>query len=221
MTTTDSHMKKIYLYTRFERLWHWLQAFLIIMLMITGLEIHGTYTLFGYKKAVSLHNFFGLTWLILFVFIIFWLSTTGEWKQYIPTTKKMLQVMKYYAYGIFKGEPHPVEKRPEAKHNPLQRLAYLGLATIQLPFQMITGLLYYTYNDWGKYGIQNFKLGYVAFLHMAGAFAILTFLIVHIYMTTTGHTITAHVKAMITGWEEVRDEASIAEWERARTKGKA
>jgi hypothetical protein len=31
----------------------------------------------------------------------------------------------------------------------------------------------------------------------------LTFVIVHVYLTTTGHTLTAHIKAMVTGWEDV------------------
>jgi hypothetical protein len=29
---------------------------------------------------------------------------------------------------------------------------------------------------------------------------------VHIYFATTGHTPMAHIKAMITGWDEVEDE---------------
>ena len=78
---------KIYLYTRFERSWHWLQALMIICLMVTGFEIHGTYTLLGFQTAVNIHNFVGLSWLILFAFFIFWLFVTGEWRQYIPTTK--------------------------------------------------------------------------------------------------------------------------------------
>ncbi|MBT8358652.1 MAG: cytochrome b/b6 domain-containing protein, partial [Deltaproteobacteria bacterium] len=79
---------KIYLYTRFERSWHWIQALLIILLTITGFEVHGSYTLLGFNRAVELHNFLGLTWLVLFAFFVFWLFTTGEWKQYIPTTRK-------------------------------------------------------------------------------------------------------------------------------------
>jgi thiosulfate reductase cytochrome b subunit len=43
----------------------------------------------------------------------------------------------------------------------------------------------------------------VAFFHTAGAFMMLLFLIAHVYLTTAGHTPTAHIKAMITGWEEV------------------
>jgi thiosulfate reductase cytochrome b subunit len=30
----------------------------------------------------------------------------------------------------------------------------------------------------------------------------LTFFFVHVYLTTTGHTPLAHIKTMITGWEE-------------------
>lgn len=104
-------MTKIYLYTRFERFWHWVQAALIILLIITGLEVHGSYKLFGFERAVTLHNFFGLTWLVLFAFIVFWLFTTGEWKQYIPTTRKLYDVARYYCVDIFRGKPHPVQKK--------------------------------------------------------------------------------------------------------------
>ena len=50
------NMKKIYLYSKFERFWHWTQAILIMLLMLTGLEVHGVFTLFGFEKAVELHN---------------------------------------------------------------------------------------------------------------------------------------------------------------------
>jgi thiosulfate reductase cytochrome b subunit len=133
-------MNNIYLYTRYERFWHWLQMVFIFILLITGLEIHGVYALFGFERAVEIHNFTGISWLIAFAFFVFWVFTTGEWKQYIPTTRKMLEVIRYYSYGIFKGESHPVPKRKDAKHNPLQRLTYLSLAAFLLPIQMVTGL---------------------------------------------------------------------------------
>lgn len=208
-------MTKIYLYTRFERFWHWVQSALIMLLLITGLEVHGIYRLFGFEKAVKLHSFLGISWLILFVFIIFWLLTTGEWKQYIPTTKRLFDVAKYYAVDIFKGLPHPIKKHKDAKHNPLQRLTYLGLAAALLPLQMITGLLYYTYNDWTTWKIVSFlNLGTMAVVHTGIAFLILSFLIVHVYMTTTGHTLTSHIAAMISGWEEVEKDDQIEDWEK-------
>jgi thiosulfate reductase cytochrome b subunit len=203
----------IYLYSRYERFWHWLQSALIIVLLLTGFEIHKGLKLFEFHSAVKVHNYVGLAWLTAFAFFVFWLLTTGEWKQYIPTTKKMLLVVRYYSYGIFRGEAHPVPKRKEAKHNPLQRLTYLALAAFLLPFQMVTGCLYWGYNSWDVWGLGGVSLYVLAVLHTMGAFAILTFLVVHIYMATTGHSLFAHIKAMITGWEEVEKGEPVEAWE--------
>ncbi|MFP4475757.1 MAG: cytochrome b/b6 domain-containing protein [Desulfatibacillaceae bacterium] len=197
-------MERVYMYTRFERFWHWFQAILILGLLLTGFEVHGTYTLLGFEDAVTWHNHIAWTWLILYIFIIFWQATTGQWKQYVPTTKKLLSVAWYYMHGIFKREPHPVPKSVRIKHNPLQRLTYLGIAVVLIPVQMITGILYYFYNSWAAWGLaESVSLGVVSFIHTACAFAILIFLVVHVYMTTTGHSLTSHFKAMCTGWDEV------------------
>ncbi|MFH2058715.1 MAG: cytochrome b/b6 domain-containing protein [Pseudomonadota bacterium] len=205
---------KIYLYTRFERLWHWFQGLMVICLIATGLEIHGTYTLLGFQTAVNIHNFIGLFWLVMFSFFAFWLMITGEWKQYIPTTKKMFLVARYYFLGIFKGEDHPVQKTKGAKHNPLQRLAYLGISAMLLPIQMATGLLYYLYNDISPI----LPLSVIAGVHTLVALFLLNFLIIHIYMTTTGHSLFSHIAGMITGWEEVYETTKIEEWETQATK---
>lgn len=203
MTNDECEFEKIYLYTRFERFWHWIQSVLVVLLGLTGFEVHTGYRLFGFKEAVEWHNTLGITWLVLYAFIVFWHLTTGQWKFYIPTTKMLLRVILYYMIGIFRGEPHPVPKSERVKHNPLQRLTYLAISVFLIPFQMITGLLYYTYNSWPQMGIAKLALGTIGFLHMAGAFALLVFLVIHIYMTSTGHSLTAHFKAMCTGWEEV------------------
>jgi hypothetical protein len=34
-------------------------------------------------------------------------------------------------------------------------------------------------------------------------------------MTTTGHTIFAHIKAMISVWEDVEEDAKIEDWEKS------
>ncbi|MFP4160014.1 MAG: cytochrome b/b6 domain-containing protein [Desulfobacterales bacterium] len=203
--------KKIYLYTWFERFWHWVQALLIMALIVTGFEIHGSWGLLGFETAFHVHNFCAWSWLVLYVFIVFWMVVTGEWKQYVPTYKKLFSVMRFYAYGIFAGEPHPVPKTTREKHNPLQRLTYLGIVTFLVPYQIITGFLYYYYNSWPSMG-WDWAMAPVALLHTAGAFAMLAFLIVHVYMTTTGPTVFAHIKSMFTGWEEVEDTAGH-EWE--------
>jgi len=213
MAGNHNHLNNMYLYTRYERFWHWLQTLLIILLLLTGFEVKGMYSLFGFQTAVKVHNFVGNTWLIAFLFFAFWIFTTGEWKQYVPTTKKMLLVVRYYMFGIFSGEAHPVPKRKDAKHNPLQRITYLILAAILLPVQMVTGLLYWGYNSWSAWGLSGLSLEVVALVHTAGAFAILAFVVIHIYMITTGRTLFAHSRAMISGWEEVEDAATVEDWE--------
>lgn len=212
---TENNEQVIYLYTRFERFWHWFQALLIIVLLGTGFELHGTYEFLGFETAHTVHVFTAWTWLVLFAFIIFWMLTTGEWRQYVPTFKKLVHVGAYYCSGIFKGEPHPVPKSARTKHNPLQRLTYLGTVTFLVPYQIITGFLYYYYNDWAAMGL-DWNLSTIAYLHTAGAFAFLAFMVVHVYMTTTGHTVFSHTKAMLSGWETVNE---YCDWEAKTPRG--
>lgn len=196
--------EKIYVFKRFERFWHWSQALLIISMLITGFEVHGSYTLIGFEDAVGYHTVFAWSLVTLWIFALFWHLTTGEWRQYIPTTNKVVAMMRFYSVGIFKGEPHPYRPTSLKKHNPLQRLAYLGVLLFIAPLIWTSGWFYLFYGDWAAWGVSGFvSLEWVAFFHTLGAFMMLLFLIAHLYLTTTGHTPTAHIKAMVTGWEEV------------------
>lgn len=193
---------KLNLYTRFERLWHWLQAALIVLLLVSGFVLHGTLKVFGFGRAYELHIAAALTLVVLTAFAIFWHMTTGEWRQYLPTTAKFNLMLRYYLIGIFRGEPHPYHKSREQKLNPLQRLAYLWLKVVIFPSVLASGALLY-----GAPWLQT--LGFAvpfaatAVVHTVGAFAMLAFLIVHAYLTTTGGTLWSYIKAMVTGWEEI------------------
>ncbi len=198
-------MRKVYIYKIFERFLHWSRALLITILGITGFEIHGTYSLIGFNNAVTIHN--SVVWLVvgLIVFDFFWHFTTGEWKQYIPTTKLLKGMARFYLYGIFKNEPHPVKKTELTKLNPLQRLTYIYLKIVVLPLQIITGFVYLYYNDWNKLDFLTNRLDIPALMHTIGAFILVIFLITHIYLTTTGHTPLSNIKSMITGWEDIEE----------------
>ena len=203
--------ERIYIYKRYERFWHWSQAFLIITMMITGFEVHGTYSLLGFKKAVQLHSIAAWTLLTLWAFTIFWQFTTGEWRQYLPSLKNVMAMVKYYAYVIFVDAPHPFHKTAQQKHNPLQRLAYLALLAFISPLIWGSGLFYLFYDKWASLGIDKYlSLEFVATAHVIGAFAITAFFFIHVYLTTTGHTVFAHIRAMITGWEDADDPRSRA-----------
>ncbi len=203
----DARPGRIYIYKRYERFWHWSQALLVITMLLTGFEVHGAYQLLGFAPAVRLHTLAAWALLTLWAFTIFWQFTTGEWRQYLPTHKKVLAMAMYYSWGMFRGAPHPFRKTAQKKHNPLQRLAYLALLAMISPLIWGSGLLYLFRAFWPGLGIDRWlTLEWVAWAHTAGAFMMLAFFFIHVYLTTTGHTVTAHIKAMVTGWEEEHDE---------------
>lgn len=203
-------MTRVYIFKRFERFWHWSQAALILTMLLTGFEVHGSYKVLGWQQAGNVHTTAAWALIVLWAFAIFWHFTTGEWKQYRPTTEKIVAVMRYYAFGIFSpGAHHPFRTTQLTKHNPLQRLAYLGVKLFINPLIWISGLLYLYYHELGAYGVgglTGLQLGAIAAAHTLGAFLMLAFLIVHVYFATTGHTPLAHIKAMVTGWEDLEDE---------------
>lgn len=198
-------MKKVYIYKIFERFWHWTQALFIFILLVTGFEVHSTYSLLGYEAAVKVHNYTAWAFLVLLVFAIFWHFSTGEWRQYIPTTKFIKAQIDYYVLGIFRGAPHPTKKLVYNKFNPLQRIIYLGLKILVIPVQVASGFLYLYFNYPIK-GLELESLKTVAVFHTFGAFVLFSFVIAHVYLTTTGHKPLSSIKAMISGWEEMDDE---------------
>ncbi|WP_428240747.1 cytochrome b/b6 domain-containing protein [Gynuella sp.] len=197
--------ERILLFKAYERFWHWAQAVLIVFMALTGFEIHGNYTLFGFDQATEFHEVSAWSLVVLWVFTIFWHLTTGEYKHYLPTRKGLWEQLMYYSRGIFTGEPHPFHPSAAAKHNPLQRLTYLLLKILIFPTIWISGLLYLFYNEWSRLELISAELSLksVALIHTAAAFLILTFLVAHLYLITTGETIGQFMKAMISGWEEV------------------
>jgi len=194
--------QRIYLFTRFERFWHWTQAALIISLLFTGFAIHGSHSLIGFRAAVEIHEVAVWLLIVLWILAIFWHFTTGQWRHYIPTMENVDRMVRYYAYGIFVGAPHPYKVTAERKHNPLQRITYLGVKLLINPLLWLSGLAYLFWGALQPWLPLRLGLEQVATLHTVGAFLMLAFLIAHVYLATAGATPTAHIRAMITGWEE-------------------
>jgi thiosulfate reductase cytochrome b subunit len=203
--------KQIYIYKGFERFWHWMQSILIFFLAFTGFEIHGTYTFFGFRDAVRYHNIATYMFIGLIVFAIFWHLTTGEYKQYIPTLKNIKAQLNYYIFGIFRNAPHPTKKTVLSKLNPLQKLTYFGLKILVIPLSVTSGLLYMFYRYPSRHGVEAINiqtLQFIAIFHTIAAILLVAFLITHLYLLTTGETVTSNLKAMLTGFEELDDEDS-------------
>ncbi len=194
--------RQVKIYPRFERFWHWSQAALIFVLLFTGLGLHGLHGLIPFRSAVTAHTFAALALVVLWVFAIFWHLTTGTWRHYLPTSKGLFQVVRFYIYGVFKGEHHPYRKAYWRKHNPLQAITYLALKLILFPAIWLTGIAYLSYNFWEQQPNAPLILELAANLHLLTAYLIATFVIVHVYLLTVGHFI-EHVKPMITGFDNV------------------
>lgn len=205
-------MKKVYVYKGFERFWHWTQATLIIFLALTGFEVHGTFHILGFEHAARFHRVASWMLIGLVIFAIFWHLVTGEWRQYIPTTRKLLEQVKFYTTGMFKGEKHPSKKTEVAKLNPLQRLVYLGFKLVLVPVTVISGIFYMFHKTIDRNNmvvVNELSLESIAFWHTLGAFLLMVFLVVHVYMTTTGHTPASNIRAMVTGYEDLEEDEEV------------
>lgn len=202
---------KIYLHPLTERIWHWLHALAVVMLAITGIQIHWAYKIhmFSLKTAIDIHNFFGAFLVLDFLLWLFYNLFSKRIKHYIPTkfdlTKGAIIQGKFYGLGIFQGKPHPFAPTEDNKFNPMQKLSYFGLMTFLVPFLLATGILFMFPVRFAGIIKAIGGMTVVGIAHTAIAFIIVSFIVVHIYLTTTGHTIFEEIETMITGWKETEE----------------
>ncbi|MEA2010509.1 MAG: cytochrome b/b6 domain-containing protein, partial [Actinomycetota bacterium] len=131
----------------------------------------------------------------------------GFIKEFIPSpqgffSQAIAQVI-YYTKGIFVGDPHPHEKEPGDKLNPLQQGTYLVILNVLLPLQILTGILIWGAQRWPDLTSNLGGLGFLLPVHTLIAWFFAAFVMLHIYLTTTGPTPLSAIKGMVTGWEDV------------------
>jgi len=201
--------KEVYMYSVYERLWHWLQTFVILLLLFTGLIIHkpDTFGLFSFQYVVPVHNIMAVILGVNAALALFYHLASGEIKQYLPRPYgffdlAITQAM-YYLRGIFKGEDHPYEKTPEKKLNPLQQVTYFGLLNILLPLIGLTGILMWGAQRWPAMTDRIGGLIYLAPIHTMIAWLFASFVVLHVYLTTTGYKPLTGIQAMMIGWEQI------------------
>jgi|GEM_PF-50844 len=199
-------LEEVYMYTFYERLWHWIQAIVILLLLVTGIVIHRP-DVFGWAdfgRAVPVHNALAILLVINAVFALFYHFASGEIKQYLPKPRgffaRGIAQVDYYLRGIFRDEPHPFEKTPQDKLNPLQQVSYFAILNVLLPLQILTGLVMFGNRWWPQLARY---LPWMGPAHTLLAWFFLAFVILHVYLTTTGPTVTADIEGMITGYDKV------------------
>lgn len=197
--------EKILLHPFIERIWHWFQALCIVILILSGIVIHWPEKFPGwFEWAVSVHNWFGMATVISFLVWLMYNLATKRITHYFPKKGEipggMIKQAKFYGYGIFKHEPHPYAPSEDNKFNPLQKIAYLQFQLLLMPLLLISGLLY-MYPE-ALRGIVSALGGIVVIgtIHLILGALFAAFLMAHIYLATTGETVSENFKAMITGW---------------------
>ncbi len=205
---THAAGEREYVFGRYERLWHWTMALSGIVLVATGLEVHGTgrWNVISLPAAVAIHNAFAVILSVNGFLALFYHLTTAAIRNFIPHPSgfvaSALEHMTYQARGIFYGESHPRNAAGQ-KLNPLQQVTYLALLNVLFPLQIATGALIWAVGRWPSVAAAVGGLRWVAPLHNLGSWLFLTFLVLHVYLVSTGRTPTDHLTSMITGYQHV------------------
>ena len=201
--------ERIYMYESYRRFWHWLQTTSIVILLFTGLVIHrpDIFGVFSFRGVVTIHNVIAVILVVNGLLSVFYHIATERLREYIPRPDgffddALLQA-RYYISGIFKGEGHPFEKRPDNRMNPIQKATYFGILNVLLPLQILTGALMWGVQKWPEVANWFGGLPLLAPFHSLIAWTFATFILGHVYLTTTGATPLEAMRAMVTGYEEV------------------
>ena len=144
----DETMTKVRLHTLPIRVWHWTNAFLIVFLILTGIQLRAPdLTLFGsYSNAVWLHKYAGFGATGSFVFWLIYVLLSGAfWRHYVlrpSDVKRMPKQAAFYGFSIFRGKENPFTASPRNKFNPMQKVAYFSMMSFVTPVVVITGILF-------------------------------------------------------------------------------
>ena len=212
-------MAKLYVNPLPVRIWHWLNAFGFVLLILTGVQLRyvGQIDLFSFHTAVVLHNWVGFVLIANFFLWLGFYLFSDKIKVYHPELspakyfKASFRQMQYYGYGIFRGDPNPHHVSVYRKFNALQSMMYQIIMMIVVPIQFASGVLLW---DVARFSAIVERLGGVRVVdtvHVLIFIFFCGFIIVHVYLASLVHTPTAHFKAMITGYEDVDEPGAPAQ----------
>jgi thiosulfate reductase cytochrome b subunit len=165
------------------------------MLLITGLRMHylnlGPSPV-GFRADVLIHNAAGILLTLFYCLFLYGNLRLGNGHYYRVVAEDiapgLLWQTSYYLWGIFVGTPHPYPHSEERKFNPLQKLFYLVVMYLLFPVLTVTGwaLLFPDRLPVEVFGVPG--IGLWALAHTYIGFLLSLFMVVHIYLGTTGAT---------------------------------
>lgn len=186
------------------RVLHWTNALLFIALLATGFSIHYASAALSLplEWSVNTHNAAGVLLTANFLAFLLYALLTGEIRQYLPAPSglfsRLAAMLGYYLFGIFTGAEKPFHTTARARMNPVQQLTYLFVYCLGMPVLLCSGLLLLV-PELAAILLPETGTRLLATAHYILAVGYLAFLMLHLYMTTTGSRVSSLVKGMITG----------------------
>lgn len=204
----------MYLYPKWLRAWHFLNALLFIILIVTGLsmqytDLDNSNYVVGFAKAVKWHNYAAFLLTTSYVFFIIGNAFTKNGRYYRINSENfwydLMKQLRYYSFGMFRGEKHPFPVTEERKFNPLQKVTYVLAMYLGMPLLIISGfvLLFPEVAFDNVFGMSGLVLNDI--LHIATGFLLSIFMIIHIYTCTLGAKPSSLFWGMISGYHRSED----------------
>jgi thiosulfate reductase cytochrome b subunit len=190
----------MYLYPLWVRLWHFINAVLILILIITGFSM-----LFaGSEKTAGWHNLSAIILIIDYVVFIIGNVMSGNGKYYMIKKNDISpgigRQLKYFFNGRDKNKKHPFPVTPENKFNPLQKVTYLLIMYLAVPLIIITGIILLIPDMFFTENVGQGMYILVDILHIIFGLIITLFLIIHIYSCTIGAKSLSLFRGIISGY---------------------
>jgi len=204
----------MYLYPKWLRIWHLINALLFLILIVTGLsmqytDLDNSMYVVGFAKAVKWHNYAAFILTANYVVFVLGNSFTKNGMYYRIRRENfwsdLMKQLRYYSFGMFKGEKHPFPVTEDRKFNPLQKVTYVLAMYLGMPVLIVSGfvLLFPEVAMDNVFGMSGLVLNDI--LHIATGFFLSIFMIIHIYTCTLGAKPTSLFWGMISGYHRSED----------------
>jgi thiosulfate reductase cytochrome b subunit len=218
--------QKLYIHPLPIRAWHWTNASLFIILILTGIQIRyiGQINLgLSFETAVRVHNYAGFGLLGAFAFwLLYHLFSDKMITRYhtVPSRaqfyKDSIDQVKYYGHGFLRGESNPQQLTALREFNTLQSLTYQFSLLLFLPLQFVTGFLLWDVKGFASAVDALGGVRVVDTVHVVLFIYFTAFLLAHAYIGSLGPKPITHFKEMVTGYDESDDPDHAADPEIGR-----
>ena len=178
----------------FAVMWHWINLICMILLILSGIEIHYPVLPLFMGVARSVHIFCGI---VIFIALVVRIVLSFACKSapaggtrevamdaltFLPSKHNRHQLIPWIKYYLFIKKDHPLG----GKYGVPQKIAYFVFVVVGIFAMAYTGFcLWQTTADWGCFAWFTALVGglmRVRIIHYCGMFWFICFILIHVYL---------------------------------------